>query len=139
MNKDNKKSPVDITMKVEYCSLCPLASVRGPIWSRELEQEVFDVHCTKLNKPVYEDLHWTECASACKSHTGCDVPPRECPFHINPENMEGRGIIAEKYATVKEDVIGRRWAEADEKDALVGCIQELEPGTRIKVIVLKQN
>ena len=53
------------------------------------------------------------------------------------ENKEE--VIAEKYATVKEDAIGRRWAEADERDAFVGCIQELEPGTRIKVVVTKQN
>lgn len=48
-------------------------------------------------------------------------------------------IIAEKYATVKEDAIGRRWAEADERDAFANCIQELEPGTRIKVAIIKQN
>ena len=48
------------------------------------------------------------------------------------ENKEE--VIAEKYATVKEDVIGRHWAEADERDAFVECIQELEPGTRIKVV-----
>ena len=53
--------------------------------------------------------------------------------------MENKNIIAEKYATVKEDAIGRRWAEADEKDAFVECIQKLEPGTRIKVVVIKQN
>ena len=52
------------------------------------------------------------------------------------ENKEE--VIAEKYATVKEDAIGRRWAEADERDAFVNCIQELEPGTRIKVVVIKQ-
>jgi len=48
-------------------------------------------------------------------------------------------IIAEKYATIKEDAIGRRWAEADEKDAFAKCIQELEPGTRIKVVIMKQS
>lgn len=53
------------------------------------------------------------------------------------ENKEE--VIAEKFATVKEDAIGRRWAEADERDAFVKCIQELEPGTRIKVVVIKQN
>lgn len=53
------------------------------------------------------------------------------------ENKEE--VIAEKYATIKEDVIGRRWGEADERDAFVECIQELEPGTRIKVVVIKQN
>lgn len=53
------------------------------------------------------------------------------------ENKEE--VIAEKYATVKEDAIGRRWAEADERDAFAECIQELEPGTRIKVAIIKQN
>ena len=48
-------------------------------------------------------------------------------------------VIAEKYATVKEDVIGRKWGEADERDAFVECIQNLETGTRIKVVVIKQN
>lgn len=48
-------------------------------------------------------------------------------------------VIAEKYATVKEDAIGRRWAEADERDAFMKCIQDLEPGTRIKVVIIKQN
>jgi hypothetical protein len=54
-------------------------------------------------------------------------------------NMEGKSIIAEAYATVKQDVIGRKWAVADVKDAFVKCIQDLEPGTRIKVIIIKQN
>lgn len=66
------------------------------------------------------------------------------PLHIAkmaldmmPENKEE--VVAEKYATVKEDEIGRRWGETDERDAFVECIQELEPGTRIKVVVIKQN
>jgi hypothetical protein len=65
------------------------------------------------------------------------------PLHIAKMALdmmsENKEVIAEKYATVKKDVIGRHWAEADEKDAFVGCIQELEPGTRIKVVVIKQD
>lgn len=48
-------------------------------------------------------------------------------------------IIAEKYAIVTEDAVGRRWAKADERDAFVKYVQDLEPGTRIKVTVTKQN
>lgn len=65
------------------------------------------------------------------------------PLHIAKMALdimsENKEVIAEKYATVKEDAIGRHWAEADEKDAFVGCIQGLEPGTRIKVVVIKQD
>lgn len=65
------------------------------------------------------------------------------PLHIAKMALEmvtenKEEVIAEKYATVKEDAIGRKWAEADERDAFVKCIQDLELGTRIKVVIIKQ-
>lgn len=52
--------------------------------------------------------------------------------------IENKDIIAENYATVKKDELGK-WACFDEIDIFADCIKKLESGTRIKVIVIKQN
>lgn len=75
---------VKATIETEFCSLCPLGVVTGPVWDRECEEEVYTVRCSALNgKVVHDFLAWNECAAKCTSHDNCfDIPPEECPFNI---------------------------------------------------------
>ena len=79
----------------------------------------------------------------CKHSIDCEcieyVPLHIAKMALDIMSENKEEVIAEKYATIKEDAIGRRWGEADERDAFVECIQDLEPGTRIKVVIIKQN
>lgn len=97
-----------------------------------MKQDALDLLESHKKREYTHDKHSIDCE--CVEYV---------PLHIAKMALdmvaENKDIIAEKYATVKEDPTGRRWAEADERDAFVKYVQDLEPGTRIKVTVTKQN
>lgn len=73
MTTENSRRP-------EYCSMCLFSRVNGPYWNIDFEEEDYSVYCNKLNRMVYEDLHWTECACSNSKHTGLDVVGDFCPI-----------------------------------------------------------
>ena len=75
--------PVQVTIDVEYCSKCPFGKVKGPIWDKDIEEDIYDIHCNMLHENVHESMHWSEVASECKSGKGFDTPPNSCPFPRN--------------------------------------------------------
>ena len=75
--------PVQVTLDVEYCSKCPFGKVKGPIWDKDLEEDVYEITCNMLHEVVYENMSWGEVASKCASGKGWDTPPNCCPFPRN--------------------------------------------------------
>ena len=71
-----------------YCSFCQHGQVYGPYWNPGFEEDDYAVYCTKLNKYVHEDLHWTECARTTSKHTGIDVPGDFCPLKKHNETLQ---------------------------------------------------
>ena len=98
-----------------------------------MKQDALDFLESHKKREYTHDRHSIDCE--CVEYVPLHIA--KMALDMMSENKEE--VIAEKYATIKEDAIGRRWGEADERDAFVNCIQELEPGTRIKVVVIKQN
>lgn len=80
--------PVRVTIDVEYCSKCPYGKVKGPVWDRELEEEIYEISCCKLHELVYDYMSWYEVASKCASGNGRDTPPEKCPFRQSQDEVE---------------------------------------------------
>ena len=97
-----------------------------------MKQDALDFLESHKKREYTHDRHSIDCE--CVEYVPLHIA--KMALDMMSENKEE--VIAEKYATVKEDAIGRKWGEADERDAFVNCIQELESGTRIKVVVIKQ-
>ena len=80
--------PVRITIDVEYCSKCPYGKVKGPIWDKDLEEDVYEITCNMLHEVVSENMSWNELASMCVSGEGWDTPPEKCPFRQSQDEVE---------------------------------------------------
>ena len=75
-------------MEVKYCSLCPYGKVKGPIWDKDLEEDVHEITCNMLHEVVYENMSWGELASKRASGEGWDTPPKNCPFKQSQDDVE---------------------------------------------------
>ena len=78
-------------MEVKYCSLCPYGKIKGPIWDKDLEEDVHEITCNMLHEVVYENMSWSELASKSASGEGWDTPPNgliKCPFRDEAEKPE---------------------------------------------------
>lgn len=98
-----------------------------------MKQDALDYLENHKKREYTHDKHSIDCE--CVEY----VPLHIAKMALDMVSENKDEVIAEKYATVKEDAIGRKWAEADERDAFMKYVQDLEPGTRIKVIIVKQN